>query len=80
MLRIFTPVKIQRLRPGSNPRTWEVTLTSPFTVFRILRVYLSNSTNYNVSGNSDQVAKITPSPMIHSTQEVAKESTVEYYR
>ena len=22
MLRIFTPVKIQRLRPGLNPRTW----------------------------------------------------------
>ena len=22
MLRIFTPVKIQRLRPGFNPQTW----------------------------------------------------------
>ena len=22
MLRIFTPVKIQRLRPGLNPQTW----------------------------------------------------------
>ena len=22
MLMIFTPVKIQRLRPGLNPRTW----------------------------------------------------------
>jgi hypothetical protein len=56
MLRIFTSVKIQRLRPGSNPRPWvpeaSMLTTRPpklslFNICCILNILYSNYLNIN---------------------------------
>ena len=39
MLRIFTPVNIQRLRSGLNPHTWTNYYTAPyFNILTILNI------------------------------------------
>ena len=66
VLRIFSPLKIRRLRPGLNPRTWAPKAsTLPLDHrSRILKIYLLINLNY--CEHNHYVNNIpTASPMVH---------------
>jgi hypothetical protein len=90
MLRIFTPEKIRRLRPGLNPPTWVpeasmLTSRAPKPlIIRLLRIIFhgtGNSAqlcqNFGISGRFEPP---NPTPWVHHCPGLTMKTTGQYFK